>query len=166
MILPFCVWIGIVLQEELNEEEVYDNSAGSEARKRLKERLKASKAGYSRKPANDVDEEAEHENIMQAAKLAFEGSISCIFEKHLKHYVDEELQEMMTFLGTCIREEYENRWEPAEDTHVLQSANKLFLRIQSSLKRCEKFISKGEPLFLLGKAFQVRPFYVRLQRGD
>ena len=63
---------------------------------------------------------------------------------------------MMSFLASCLREEYENRWEPTEDSHVLQSANKLFLRIQSSLKRCARFISKGEPLYLLARAFQVQ----------
>ena len=73
-----------------------------------------------------------------------------------RYYVEEELQEMLTFLATCVREEHHNRWEPAEGTQVLQSANKLFLRIQSSLKRCAKFISKGEPLYLLAKAFQVQ----------
>lgn len=62
---------------------------------------------------------------------------------------------MSSFLTTIMHEEYESRWHPVDDTHVLQSANKLFLRIQSSLKRCAKFISKNEPLFHLAKAFQV-----------
>lgn len=74
-----------------------------------------------------------------------------------RYYVDEEYQELLEYLGSCIQEEDEHQWKPSEEsgTKILQSANKVFFRIRSSLQRCAKFISRNEPLFLLSRAFQV-----------
>jgi hypothetical protein len=37
---------------------------------------------------------------------------------------------------------------------VLQSANKLFLKIRSSLTRCVKLVSRGPPLLALAEVFE------------
>lgn len=75
---------------------------------------------------------------------------------YLRYYVEEEYGEMMTHMATCIKEEGDNSWKVSDDSNVLQSANKLFFRIQQSLQRCAKYISCGKPLFLLAQAFQVQ----------
>lgn len=66
----------------------------------------------------------------------------------------EEEKELTSHLETCLREEADHRWLPAEGddddalsrTHVLASANKIFLKIRSSLTRCIKLISNGQTL--------------------
>lgn len=60
-------------------------------------------------------------------------------------------------MNNLIKEEYDNGWKLPEEIKidVLSSANKLFLKIQNCFQRCVRYISKGEPLYLLSKAFQV-----------
>ncbi|GMH38305.1 hypothetical protein BSKO_06189 [Bryopsis sp. KO-2023] len=140
---------GSTEDEEVNGGE--ENSAAADARRRLAATLKQAQGG------NGEDEETrneEEESNLRQARLAFEGSISAVFEKHLRYYVEEEYQEMMNHMSACVKEEADRQWKPIEDSNVLQSANKLFFRIQGSLQRCAKYISRGEPLFLLANAFQ------------
>lgn len=72
-----------------------------------------------------------------------------------RYYVEEEQGELMTHMRTCVKDESEVGWKPSESSNVLQSSNRLFLRIQQSMQRCARYISCGEPFFLLSQAFQV-----------
>ncbi|MEW5319490.1 MAG: hypothetical protein WDW38_010638 [Sanguina aurantia] len=98
--------------------------------------------------------------VAEATKREFEGGISDAFEGVLRLYVAEEERELTAHLSTCIQEEQARRWIPGEDDvsptgpAVLQSANKLFLRIRGSLTRCARMISRGATLQALSAVFQ------------
>eukprot|EP00803_Ostreobium_quekettii_P001132 evm.model.scf_469.3 EVM.evm.TU.scf_469.3 scf_469:18127-25928(-) len=136
---------------EEEEAPTDDSMSASDARKRLQATLK--KAKEMKAIEDGVEQEP---TDLASASLNFTDSISLVFEKHLRYYVDEEYQELLDYLRSCIQEEDERHWRPSEEagTNVLQSANQIFFRIRSSLQRCAKFISRGEPLYLLSRAFQ------------
>jgi hypothetical protein len=67
--------------------------------------------------------------------------------------------QLLKHLDQLIREEVERSWKPPEgqeDSHVLGSANALFLKIRASLHRCVKLVSRGLTLARLAGAFKVR----------
>jgi hypothetical protein len=66
--------------------------------------------------------------------------------------------QLLKHLDQLIREEAERSWKPPEgqeDSHVLGSANTLFLKIRASLHRCVKLVSRGLTLARLAGAFKV-----------
>jgi hypothetical protein len=70
-------------------------------------------------------------------------------------------RELLAYVGELVREENAARWQAAEGEEdgggrVLQSANRLFLKIRKSLQDCVKHVSRGAPLLALAGAFQAR----------
>ncbi|KXZ52139.1 vps53 [Gonium pectorale] len=154
--------------EEADEEaEGGDSMSASEARRRLERfraRVKAEQqaqaaAKESMAKAGDRAREAAEEAI----KVAFEGAVSEAFEGVLvEYYIGQEERELLEHLDTVVREEAERRWLPDEEEgdvtgsglRVLQSANKLFFKIRSSLTRCSKSVSRGPTLVAMAQLFK------------
>lgn len=147
---------GGTLEEDDDDLQDVDNLPASEARRRLEAYRKKMQVQAAAKAAAQAGEQAKE--AAEAVKTAFEGSISDAFEDSLKWYVAEEERELRAYLDTCIREEAERKWVPADEemaNKVLSSSTKLFIKIKSSLARCVKLVSRGLPLLKLSEAFKV-----------
>eukprot|EP00798_Chlamydomonas_sp_ICE-L_P013814 gene13814-19730_t len=137
----------------------------SEARKRLEYFRNKARKDEHKKVADKMTtkERAAH----QEAKTTFDSAISSAFEVSLRYYVDEEERELMSHLQTCLQEERDNSWRPAEEDigiRVLGSANKLFFRIRASLTRCLRMISRGHSLLALSAVFQKSAGFQKVMR--
>ncbi|GFR43120.1 hypothetical protein Agub_g4124 [Astrephomene gubernaculifera] len=144
-----------------------DSVSASEARRRLEKfraRVKAEQQAQAAAreavaKAGDRTREAQDEAI----KFAFEGAVSEAFEGALvEFYIGQEEREHLEHLDLVVREEAERRWLPDEEEgdvtgsglKVLQSANKIFFKIRSSLTRCAKNVSRGPTLVALAQLFK------------
>ncbi|KAG1671687.1 hypothetical protein FOA52_007478 [Chlamydomonas sp. UWO 241] len=146
-------------EEDEGGEDAVHQAGGSMAPEDVRERVEA----YRRREQR-AKERAAHAGLTTQERAAaadarslFEGCISEAFEGSLGVYVAEEARELNAHLDAVLREEAEARWSPGEEdvgaAGVLQSANKLFFRIRSSLSRCSRMISRGPTLLSLSRVF-------------
>ncbi|KAF5837073.1 Vps53-like protein [Dunaliella salina] len=138
------------------------NAGSVEARKRLERvRDQRHQQQQEQQEGNDLHKQgsvgSKAQREQESIRTKFEGSISEAFEGVLHLYVAEEERELVAYMEACLREDAERQWKPGEedlDSKILPSANKMFLKIRSSLTRCVKLISRGQALLQLSEAFK------------